>query len=133
VCDPITFCTKYISFFNENDDIYLKKGDVQFVQFVKDRMILGDYDYMKHDYLFDINLVNSNVIHLRYFADFDVHSKSIYVSDALTTVIIHLALPNGRKFLDKLLWYLNNYKKYDMNDKSIKKFNSFKNIEHLLL
>jgi len=93
----------------------------------KDRLIFGEIDNIKYDYIIDFKQISDDSVVINVFADFDENLQKLFIEDSISSILIKFYVSyDSEKFIKELMDYLLNYKKYNSWDKRIKEFKMFK-------
>ena len=125
VCEPTSFDVKQVFFIKKDEKLVCNKN-FNTITLSKDRIIFDDVEHIKYDYIMNFNSSRNNSVIINTCTNIHKIAKFLYVDDAMTSIAIQFNRPESVKFMKDLMFYLNNYKKYDSWDKRIKEFKVFK-------
>ena len=127
VCDARTFRVARTCYFGRNDRTMAEK-DYTELTLCRDRILFGDSDHVKYDYLATFYRVSSASVIINTFTSLDMRTKSILAGDSVTGVRVVFDHPVANVFLNTLYGYLETYKRYDTYDKTVRNYMSFKHM-----
>ena len=125
ICEPTTFNVNQVYFIKKDEKLVCNKN-FSAITLSKDRILFDDVEHIKYDYIMDLNYSRNNYMVINTCTNIHKIAKFLYVDDAMTSIAIQFSQPESAKFTKDLMFYLNNYKKYDSWDKRIKEFKVFK-------
>ena len=126
VCEPITYNIKKLVYYKKSQKLGIRKKFVHGITLLKDRILLGETEYIKYDYIANFVRGSNNTLIINTFTDINIYSKELIVSDCITSIIIELDEPVAKKAIVNCMDYITSYKKYNSFDKSVKNFRCFK-------
>ena len=126
ICEPITYNVKKLVYYKKSQKLGIRKKFVHDITLLKDRILLGENEYIKYEYIANFSRRYNNIIVINTFTDINIYTKQLFVSDCITSIIIELDEPVAKKAIVNCMDYITSYKKYDSFDKSIKNFKCFK-------
>ena len=104
----------------------INKTFINEITLLKDRILLGENEFIKYDYIANFVRGSNNTLIINTFTDINIYSKELIVSDCITSIIIELGEPVAKKTIVNCMDYIMSYKKYNSFDKSVKNFRCFK-------
>mgnify|MGYP001098302292 CR=1 FL=1 len=126
ISEPITYNVKKLVYYKKTHKIGIRKKNINDITLLKDRILLGEIEYIKYDYIVNFVRGHNNTLIINTFTDVNVYSRELIVSDCITSIIIVLDEPVANKAIDNCVDYITSYKKYNSFDKSVKNFRCFK-------
>jgi len=126
ICEPVMFNINKIAIVKKQErKIY--KQNYRNIILAKDRLIFGEIDNIKYDYIIDFKQISDDSVVINVFADFDENLQKLFIEDSISSILIKFYVSyDSEKFIKELMDYLLNYKKYNSWDKRIKEFKMFK-------
>jgi hypothetical protein len=128
ICEPLEYNVKKCVFARHNLRT-LKRDrtqDISCITLSKDSILLGDNENLKYDYILNITKISSTVFRINLIGDINRYDGRIVLADGLVSIIIQLADKSSNDFINHLLMYITNYKKYNIFDKSVFGFKTYK-------
>ena len=125
VCEPIIYELKKCTYFKKNRFGILKKN-IDTITLLKDRILLGENEHVKYDYIGTFVHHSKHTVIVNTFTDINLHTKELFPTDSITTLILTLEKPLAKHFIKNCIDYITSYKKYNSFDKSVKNFRCFK-------
>tara|TARA_R110002012_G_scaffold204534_1_gene374263 strand:+ start:244 stop:729 length:486 start_codon:yes stop_codon:yes gene_type:complete len=128
ICEPLEYnVTKCIFSTHRLNAIKRDKTqDISCITLSKDRILLGDNESLKYDYILNISRISPKIFRINIMGDINKHDGRLVVADGLLSIIIQLADKSSYEFINQLLMYITSYKKYNIFDKSVFGFKTYK-------
>ena len=126
ICEPVTYNVKKLIYYKKQKRLVINKNFINEITLLKDRILLGENEFIKYDYIANFVRSSSNTLIINTFTDINIYTKELIVSDCITSIIIQLDTPNAEIAIANCMDYIVSYKKYNSFDTSVKKFKCFK-------
>lgn len=128
VCEPVTYNVKRLLYYKKSHKLSIHKKFIGDITLLKDRILLGENEFIKYDYIIDFIRSSNNTLVINTFSDINIYSEELVVSDCITSILIQLNDPWAEQVIMNCMDYIVSYKKYNSFDKSVKNFKCFKRI-----
>lgn len=129
ICEPLEYDVKRCMFVSHKvARISINRSEkIKLLTLTKDCILFGEDESIKYDYILNIEIINSMCFKLNILGDINIHDVKMYPADNLASILIQLECKKTRHFIKHLMIYITSYKKYNSFDKSVFKFETFKN------
>ena len=126
ICEPITYNVKKLLYYKKSQKLGIHKKFINDITLLKDRILLGESESIKYDYIANFVKSSNNTLVINTFTDINIYSEELVVSDCITSIIIELDTPIAKRTITTCMDYITSYKKYNSFDTSVKNFKCFK-------
>lgn len=124
-CDSVNFNVSRACYIRSSENTIAEK-DFCDITLCKDRILFGDNEYVKYDYIGTFYQSTEMSVMINIFGNLNPHTHSLYIDDSLTGIYIVFDRQIARHVLRTLYSYIENYKQYDTYDKNVKTYISFR-------
>jgi len=125
ICEPEMFKLRKC-FYHTSECKINKTEKVPCVELQKDRFVLGDEEHIKYEHISHIRRVGPFIVVVYVFARINPTLETLHFEDNPAGIIFSFEKPISINFVNTLLKYIINYKKYNSFDKTAMTFKSFK-------